>query len=97
MRSKIFSAKSREDEQSCSWKKHDLLFCEMHARCFMQFFLSVPEMTYNVFSGTLNPTHFTSLLQFFLLKENRYGLNTVKPQETRMLIINVSFPNLTVT
>jgi len=24
--------------------------------------LSVPEMTYNVFSGTLNPTHFTSLL-----------------------------------
>jgi len=21
----------------------------------------VPEMTYNVFSGTLNPTHFTSL------------------------------------
>ena len=22
---------------------------------------SVPEMTYNVFSGTLNPTHFTSL------------------------------------
>ena len=22
----------------------------------------VPEMTYNVFSGTLNPTHFTSLL-----------------------------------
>jgi len=24
-------------------------------------FYSVPEMTYNVFSGTLNPTHFTSL------------------------------------
>ena len=23
--------------------------------------LPVPEMTYNVFSGTLNPTHFTSL------------------------------------
>jgi len=23
---------------------------------------SVPEMTYNVFSGTLNYTHFTSLL-----------------------------------
>jgi len=23
---------------------------------------TVPEMTYNVFSGTLNPTHFTSLL-----------------------------------
>jgi len=22
---------------------------------------TVPEMTYNVFSGTLNPTHFTSL------------------------------------
>jgi len=22
--------------------------------------LTVPEMTYNVFSGTLNPTHFTS-------------------------------------
>jgi len=23
---------------------------------------SVPDMTYNVFSGTLNPTHFTSLI-----------------------------------
>jgi len=23
--------------------------------------IGVPEMTYNVFSGTLNPTHFTSL------------------------------------
>ena len=23
---------------------------------------TVPEMTYNVFSGTLNPTHFTSLV-----------------------------------
>ena len=25
----------------------------------------VPEMTYNVFSGTLNPTHFTSLTYLF--------------------------------
>ena len=24
---------------------------------------SVPEMTYNVFSGTLNPTHFTIAVQ----------------------------------
>ena len=30
---------------------------------------TVPEMTYNVFSGTLNPTHFTSLLTIeFILK-----------------------------
>jgi len=31
---------------------------------FVSFFYfrgPVPEMTYNVFSGTLNPTHFTSL------------------------------------
>jgi len=27
-----------------------------------KFEASVPEMTYIVFSGTLNPTHFTSLL-----------------------------------
>jgi len=26
--------------------------------------LRVPEMTYNVFSGTLNPTHFTSRVPY---------------------------------
>jgi len=31
---------------------------------------TVPEMTYNVFSGTLNPTHFTSpqTLDFFTME-----------------------------
>jgi len=28
---------------------------------------TVPEMTYNVFSGMLNPTHFTSLASLWLL------------------------------
>ena len=30
-------------------------------------YFPVPEMTYNVFSGTLNPAHFTSLLLLLLL------------------------------
>jgi len=32
---------------------------------------TVPEMTYNVFSGTLNPTHFTSLLVVCVLQAVR--------------------------
>jgi len=31
---------------------------------------TVPEMTYNVFSGTLNPTHFTSPLPEFTSNYN---------------------------
>jgi len=29
-------------------------------RAYCSNMITVPEMTYNVFSGTLNPTHFTS-------------------------------------
>jgi len=32
---------------------------------------TVPEMTYNVFSGTLNPTHFTSLEMLQLRRTKR--------------------------
>jgi len=32
--------------------------------------ITVPEMTYNVFSGTLNPTHFTSWLIKYCHEEN---------------------------
>jgi len=37
------------------------LFCVLYFQRAACSTFPVPEMTYNVFSGTLNPTHFTSL------------------------------------
>jgi len=42
-------------------------------------------MTYNVFSGTLNPTHFTSLLLLLLLLLQIYVLLFTEP---RLLLYN---------
>ena len=36
--------------------------------------LTVPEMTYNVFSGTLNPTHFTSLRSWGMYRQSEKKL-----------------------